>query len=257
MTSRQRPWCWPVRSRCRRRGTWPPGAGRGWRAPGREGGGEKGEEGERGRGGGRGGEEEGGGGEGGGGGGRGEEGGGEGRGGGGRGRREREGERGGEGGGGRGAGGRGGGEGGEAPGPEGKGGYAADQGAQAGQRLGTDPVVHPYPALVPVDQARLVQHLHVMADRRLRQVERVIQVADARLPALVRGDQGQQPQPDRVGQCLEQRRDLLGLLRAQWRGGQRGATGGRLRWAYHRQWNRHTSILTGVDACGKLAGDKR
>src|SRR5256885_8025950 len=63
---------------------------------------------------------------------------------------------------------------------------AADQGGQAGQRLRADPVVHPHAALVPVDQPGLVQHLHVMADRRLRQVERLVQVADARLPALVR-----------------------------------------------------------------------
>src|ERR1700733_11874954 len=47
-----------------------------------------------------------------------------------------------------------------------------------------------------------------MDDRGLGQLERGIQVADAGLAALVRGDQGQQPQPHRVGQGLEQRGDL-------------------------------------------------
>src|ERR1019366_5814668 len=75
---------------------------------------------------------------------------------------------------------------------------AADQGADGGQGLQTGAVVRPHPSLVPVDQPGLMQNLHVMADGRLRQVERVVQVADARLAALVRGDQGHQPQPDRI-----------------------------------------------------------
>ena len=38
-------------------------------------------------------------------------------------------------------------------------------------------------------------------------------------PARPGGDQGHQPQPHRVGQGLQQRRDLLGLLHGQRRGG--------------------------------------
>jgi hypothetical protein len=53
-----------------------------------------------------------------------------------------------------------------------------------------------------------------MTDRRLGQLERLVQVADARLSAPMRGDQGQQPQADRVGQRLQQRRHLLGLFHA-------------------------------------------
>ena len=67
---------------------------------------------------------------------------------------------------------------------------AADQGGQAGQGLRADPVVDPHAALVPAPPAGLVQHLHVVADRRLGQVEGRVQVADAGLAALVGGDQG-------------------------------------------------------------------
>ena len=60
-----------------------------------------------------------------------------------------------------------------------------------------------------------MQHLEVMADGRLGQVERVGQVAHAGLAAGVGGHQGHQPQPDRIGEGLQQRRDLLGLLQRQ------------------------------------------
>ena len=46
-------------------------------------------------------------------------------------------------------------------------GRAADQEAEAGQRVGAGPVVDPYAALVPVQQPGFVQHLEVVADRRL------------------------------------------------------------------------------------------
>ena len=92
-------------------------------------------------------------------------------------------------------------------------GDAAEQGAEVGQRLGADPVVDPDAALAAVEQADLVEHLEVVADRRLGEVEGVVEVAHAGLAVGVRGDQGQQPQPHRVGERLEQRRDPLGLRR--------------------------------------------
>src|SRR5262249_3236177 len=53
------------------------------------------------------------------------------------------------------------------------------------------------------DDAGLAQHLQMMADGGLGKVERGGQVADAYLAALVGTDQRQQPQPDRVTECLE------------------------------------------------------
>ena len=52
----------------------------------------------------------------------------------------------------------------------------------------------------------------MVTDRRLGQVEGVVEVADAGLPVGVGGDQRQQPQPHRVGQRLDERNDPLGLL---------------------------------------------
>ena len=56
-----------------------------------------------------------------------------------------------------------------------------------------------------------MQHLEVMADRGLGQVEGVVQVANARFAARVGGHQRHQSQPHRVGERLKQWRDLLGL----------------------------------------------
>src|ERR1022692_3038612 len=77
-----------------------------------------------------------------------------------------------------------------------------------------------------------------MADRGLRQVECIRQVADACLTARMRGHQRHQPQPHRISQCLQQRRDQLGLP-----AGQRLPVGR----AQHHQRLRHTSILTEPD----------
>jgi hypothetical protein len=48
-----------------------------------------------------------------------------------------------------------------------------------------------------------MEHLEVMTDRWLGQVECTCEIADARLPTFVRGDQGHQPQPHWVGQRLQ------------------------------------------------------
>ena len=102
-----------------------------------------------------------------------------------------------------------------------------------------------------------MQHLQVVADRGLGQVERSGQVTDARLAARMRGDQRHQPQPDRIGERLQQRRDLLGLRPGQRLDRQRRAARRRIGRAQHRQRTWHASILTGPDVCGKLGGRAR
>ena len=86
--------------------------------------------------------------------------------------------------------------------------------ADVGHRVAPDPVVDPHAALAAVEQADLVQHLEVVADRRLGELEGVVEVAHAGLAVAVRGHQREQPQPHRVGERLEQRRDPLGPLGA-------------------------------------------
>jgi len=129
---------------------------------------------------------------------------------------------------------------------------AADESAEAGQLFGPGPVVDPDAALLAVQQPGLVQDLQVMADRRLGQVERVVEVADAGLAAGVGGHQGHQPQPYRLGERLQQRGNLLGLGLGQRPGRQRRAAHRRVSGIQHHQRLRHTSILTDIDVRGKL-----
>ena len=82
---------------------------------------------------------------------------------------------------------------------------AADERAEAGQRVEPGTVIDRDAALVAVQQPGLVQDLQVMADRGLGQVERLVEVTDARLAAGMGGHRGHQPQPNRVGECLQQR----------------------------------------------------
>ena len=121
---------------------------------------------------------------------------------------------------------------------------AAEQRAQVGERVAADAVVDPDAALLAVEQAGLVQHLEVVADRRLGQVEGVVEVADARLAAVVGGDQREQPQPDRVGERLEQRRDRARPApRVSGSRDQRRAAGDRL----DRRQRRETSTCVNID----------
>ena len=130
---------------------------------------------------------------------------------------------------------------------------AAEQRRQVASALGVDAVEDPDAALLAVEQAGLVQHLEVVADGRLGEVEGVVEVADAGLAVRVRGDQREQPQPDRVGERLEQRRDPLGLARrsaARLVSGEQQATVST--GVSSSQRLRHASILTDVDVCGNL-----
>jgi hypothetical protein len=77
------------------------------------------------------------------------------------------------------------------------------------------PVVDPGRAAFAGHQARLAQHLQVVADRGLGQREGTGQVAHTRLAALVRGDQRQQPQPHGIPQGLE-RRGQLAAVSGSW-----------------------------------------
>jgi hypothetical protein len=54
------------------------------------------------------------------------------------------------------------------------------------------------------------QFLQVVADRGLRDAH-VLDVANGGFPALVRGDSGEEPQPNRVSQRLEHAGHSLGL----------------------------------------------
>src|SRR5918993_3853036 len=79
---------------------------------------------------------------------------------------------------------------------------------QLGQPGGHRPVVRPRAALLPGHQTGVEEHLEVVADRRLAQAERLGEVADAGLAAVVRLDQAQQPPPRGVGDRLEHGREL-------------------------------------------------
>ena len=75
---------------------------------------------------------------------------------------------------------------------------ADEQTGQRGHRIRASDVVDPRAPLLPVHQPGLVQHLEVVADRRLGELEVRQQVAHARLRALVGQHQRQQPQPRRT-----------------------------------------------------------
>src|SRR6185312_10905369 len=133
-------------------------------------------------------------------------------------------------------------------------GYGVDgeQRAETRERVGQHPVVHPRPASLAVDQSGLAQHPQVMADRRLRDVERAGQVAHAGLAAGERGDQREQPQPHRIRQRLEHPGQRLRVIFGQRFAHHRRAARGRL--DYRQLLLRHESMLTVIESAGKLGG---
>ena len=97
-----------------------------------------------------------------------------------------------------------------------------EEGGEGVHGGGDEGVVGPDAALVPGEDPGLDEDLEMMRDRRLGEAERLRQVADARLAALVRGDHRDQPQPGRVGQRLEragQAGRLVGGYRLPQQGG--------------------------------------
>jgi hypothetical protein len=79
------------------------------------------------------------------------------------------------------------------------------------------------PRFVTVQQPRVDQHLQMVGHRRLGQPQRFGEVTDARLPAVVGGDQRQQPQPGRVGDGLQRPGEIRCRFRVQRLTDQRGA----------------------------------
>jgi phytoene dehydrogenase-like protein len=84
---------------------------------------------------------------------------------------------------------------------------SADRGRQQASHAfecgGHQAVIDPGAAPLAGDDPGLAQHLQVVADGGLGQVERGSQVAHADLTALMGADEGQQPQADRVTKGLE------------------------------------------------------
>src|SRR5260370_1097412 len=87
---------------------------------------------------------------------------------------------------------------------------AGHHGGQTLRGGGQEPVVDPGAAPLAGDDPGFPQHLQVVADGGLGEVERGGQVADAHLAALMGADQGEQPQPDRVAERLEHLREACG-----------------------------------------------
>ena len=67
------------------------------------------------------------------------------------------------------------------------------------------------------------EDLQVVGDGRLAETDGFGEIADARFLLLVRGDEGDQAQPSRIGYCLEDAREILSVIEAQRRDGQRRA----------------------------------
>ena len=84
--------------------------------------------------------------------------------------------------------------------------------AERGERLRPDLEVDPLPAALTIQQARLVEHLQVVAHGRLREADRGRQVAAARLGARAGSDQAQEAKPGGVREGLEGGRERLGVL---------------------------------------------
>src|SRR5690606_9207155 len=93
-------------------------------------------------------------------------------------------------------------------------------------------VERPDPDLRGPEPARLAEHLEVVRDGRLRQVEAVDDVAHADGPGLG-GDQPQDLEPGRVGQRLERADEALRFGRREGADGPDGAAAGGTRSGGH------------------------
>lgn len=87
--------------------------------------------------------------------------------------------------------------------------FDIEEGPQHVHRLGTRAVVHPDAPLLPIQDSRVVQHLQVVAEGGLRQVETFGQIAHgAGFTTLVGNHQGHESQSDRVGERLQDAREI-------------------------------------------------
>jgi len=80
-----------------------------------------------------------------------------------------------------------------------------------------DAVVGPAAALLAGDEPGVDELFEVVGDRGLGQADRVGQVADAGFAVGVCGDQGQQSDPGRVTECLEDVGEPFGRRRGRGR----------------------------------------
>ena len=96
-------------------------------------------------------------------------------------------------------------------------------GSERGNPLRHHRVPDPGAALRTVDQPRLVEHLEVVADRRLALAERLDEIAGADPAGFLGGDQAEQSKPGRVGKGGEAAGELVGLCRVE-RGGKNRRT---------------------------------
>src|SRR5262249_1641331 len=108
--------------------------------------------------------------------------------------------------------------------------------AQGFDPLRDEAIEHPRAAPFAGEESCLGQHLQMMADGRLRETERLDEVADARLGARLTRDEAQQAEPPRVGDRLERRRERLGIVAPETRPEDRSTAA--------RCLHRHPWILT-------------
>lgn len=113
---------------------------------------------------------------------------------------------------------------------------------------GNRPVPDPRSPALLVYQPRFVENLKVVADRGLGASHRLDQRAGADLPGLG-GDEGEQPEPGRVGKGSEGAGKVDGLLFAHRRRQGRSAAVGVLD---QIKFSFHDSILTDINTCGNV-----
>ena len=99
---------------------------------------------------------------------------------------------------------------------------SAEKVAQPGELLGYDPEVGPPATLLALQEPSADEHLEVVADGRLAQSERLLEMADARFAIRLGLNQAQQPKPRGVGEDAERARELLGVVRCERLDGERG-----------------------------------
>ena len=101
-----------------------------------------------------------------------------------------------------------------------------EQLTKRGELLAEHAEVGPASALLALDESGVEQHLEVVADGRLRQPERLGEVADARLALGLGLDEAEDAEPCGVGEHPERAGEVLGIVRVERAGQQRRARRG-------------------------------
>ncbi len=87
----------------------------------------------------------------------------------------------------------------------------ADGGADPGEALVVEPEPGPLAPLLAFEDPGLGELGEMVADRRLGTAAGLGEVARARLAILARRDEREQPEPHRIGECLEESGELVGV----------------------------------------------